>query len=294
METKKVKISIVVLSWNTKKLLRDCLNSLNESLTGNLTVEVIVVDNASNDGSIEMIKKEFPEIRLIMNKENLGYGKGNNVGINAAKGSQVMILNSDTLVKKGTVEKLSNFLDDNKQTAIVGPKLLNIDNTPQANCGRFPGLFISFVMLYCEHLGLGRLVRWSPQKSQPVDWLMGAAFMARNEVFEKVDGFDKNIFMYMEEVEWFYRAKKAGFSAYFLKEAEVIHLGRGSSKSGKTEPILNIYRGIIYFFKKHKSVPEQVILLFLLKLIALLALTLGYIKNDGYLKETYGQAIKIN
>lgn len=294
MEAKKVKISVVVLSWNTKGLLRDCLKSVKQSLVGDFKVEIIVVDNASNDGSVEMVKREFSETRLIINEKNLGYGKGNNVGIKAAKGEYVLVLNSDTIIDKGAIEKLVEFLDKNKGVAIVGPKLLNSDGTPQANCGRFPNLTISFIMLYLEHFGLGRLVRWSPDKSQFVDWLMGAAFIARREVFEKIGGFDEKIFMYMEEIEWFYRARKAGFKAYFLKEAEIVHLGRGSSKSGKTDPILNIYRGIIYFFKKHKSVPEKVILLFLLKLKALLALALGYLKDDDYLKKTYGQAIKIN
>lgn len=285
---------MVVLSWNTKELLRDCLKSLKQYLPEGFGTEIIVVDNASSDGSVEMIRKEFPGTRLIINKENLGYGRGNNVGIKAAKGEYVMILNSDTLINRGAVETLSNYLDENKEIAVVGPKLLNSDGSLQANCGRFPGLFVALVMLFFEHLGQNRLVRWSPEKSQPVDWLMGAAFVARNEVFRKIDCFDEKIFMYMEEVEWFYRARKAGFKAYFLKESEIIHLGRGSSKTGKKDPIINIYRGIIYFYKKHKTIPEQIILLFLLKLKALVALSLGYLKNDRYLKETYGEAIKIN
>jgi len=295
MAKRKVRLSIIVLSWNTKDLLRQCLKSLNSKLkTQNSKIEVIVVDNGSTDDSVSMVKKEFPQVKLIENLRNLGFAKGNNIGIKVAKGEYIMLLNSDTIVKPGALEKLTRFLDKNQEFAIAGPRLLNQDETSQPNCGRFPGLLVSFVMLFKEHLGGSDFVRCSPKESKKVDWLMGSAFVARSEVFEKVGGLDEKLFMYMEEVEWFYRAKKAAFKAYFLKEAEIIHLGRGSSKSGKREPILNIYRGLIYYYRKHKSLPELIILLAMLKLKAAFALIIGWIKNDNYLKETYGQALKIN
>lgn len=303
----KVKLSIIIVNWNTAKLLRQCLDSLKSEMFESHSkiprqmrairnpkseTEIIVVDNGSTDGSAELVQSL--KLKVIRNKENLGFAKANNQGIKEAQGEYIMLLNSDTIVEKGAIERMVDFLDSHNEVDIVGPRLLNTDGTPQANCGRFPNLSVVTVMLFKEHLGGSDYVRRSPKESGFVDWLMGAAFIAKKQVFDKIGGLDEKMFMYMEEVEWFYRAAKAGYRAYFLKEAEIVHLGRGSSKTGKTEPILNIYRGVIYFYTKHKSLPEQFLLRLLLKIKALMALFLGYLKNDNYLKETYGQAVKIN
>ncbi len=294
MAERKIKLSIIILSWNTKELLWQCLTSLRQSLEGKSQNEIIVVDNASTDQSVQMVRQSFPKVKLILNQENLGFAKGNNQGIKVSRGEYIMLLNSDTVVKKGAIEKLVDFLDEHPDIAIVGPKLLNPDRSPQANCGRFPDLPVAVVMLFGEHWGGSDFVRCSPPVSGPVDWLMGAAFMARKEVFKKIGGLDEKLFMYMEEVEWFYRARKAGFQAYFLDQAEIVHLGRGSAKQGKKEPILNIYRGLLHYYKKHKKGGELLALRVMLKLKALLALIIGHLKNDNYLKETYGEAFKIN
>ncbi len=300
------KLSIIIVNWNTAKLLMSCLKSLEFEIQNlKFEAEVIVVDNGSIDDSIKELKNlkldienslkiKNLKLEIIQNDKNLGFAKGNNIGIKQAKGEYIMLLNSDTVVKQGAIERLIDFLDKNPEFSIVGPRLLNQDKTPQANCGWFPDLKVCFLMLFKEHFGGSKAVRFSPDKSQQVDWLMGAAFVARKEVFEKTKGLDENIFMYMEEVEWFYRARKFGYLSWFLKEAEIIHLGRGSSKSGKTEPIVNIYKGVLYFFKKHRSLPEVLILKLMLRAKTIMALTLGFIKNDNYLKETYGQTLKIS
>ena len=312
-----MKLSIIIVNWNNRNLLQKCLESLIDSLSlvagaKKKTVsssfssqpagtEIIVVDNGSTDGSTELVKSsqlkvqsDSLKLKVIENKENLGFSKGNNIGIRKARGEYIMLLNSDTIVKEGAIATLVNYLDLHPEVDIVGPMLLNTDGSPQPNCGRFPTLPVVAMMLFKEHFGGSDYVRQSPEESGFVDWLMGAAFMARKEVFEKIGGLDEKIFMYMEEIEWFYRAAKAGFKAYFLKEAEIVHLGRGSSKSGRSGPILNIYRGIIYFYRKHKSYWELIVLLAMLKLKAIMSLMLGYLKNDDYLKQTYGQALKIN
>jgi len=297
MENKKVKLSIIILSFNTKDLLKQCLDSVVEGCRGIDEYEVIIVDNASVDGSVEEMdkfKSRIKNLKLIKNKENLGYPKANNQGIKEASGDYIMLLNSDTIVKDRAIFEMVQFLDSHREYEVIGPRLLNSDGSLQSNCGRFPKLPVAFVMLFKEHFGGSNFVRWSPGKSQTVDWLMGAAFMARREVFDKVGGLDENIFMYMEEVEWFYRTQKLNFKTYFLKEVEIIHLGMGSSKTGKTDPILNIYRGLLYFYKKHLSLSEVFILKLMLKIKAVFALVLGYIKSDEYLKTTYGQAVKIN
>jgi len=317
MAEKKIKLSIIILSWNTKELLRKCLESLEQESkrAKEQEMEIIVVDNGSTDGSLDILRQfkaqSFDKLRidpeqsrtgqsskfkvdLILNRENLGFARGNNQGIKKAKGEYIMLLNSDTVVKEGAITRLITYLDTHQEIDVVGPKLLNKDGSVQESCGRFPNLTVTAIMLFKEHFGGSRFVRWPPEDSTEVDWLMGAAFLARKEVFQKIGGLDEKLFMYMEEVEWFYRARQAGFKAFFLKEAEIVHLGRGSSVSGKKEPILNIYKGILYFYRKHKSPIELFILRIMLKLKALLALILGWLKNDKYLKETYGQAIKIS
>ena len=299
MEAKKLMLSIVILSWNTEALLKQCLESLEEGCEGIGGCEVVVVDNGSTDGSSEMVRKyqirnTKYKIRLIENQSNLGFAKGNNIGIKQARGEYIMLLNSDTIVQKGSLKKMVDFLDQHGEISVVGPKLLNQDGTPQSSCGQFPNLWVVFIMLFKEHFGGSRTVRYSPAVSGEVDWLMGAAFVAREKVFKKVGFLDERMFMYMEEVEWFYRVRKAGLKAYFLKEAEIVHLGRGSSSSGKKEPILNIYKGLLHFYKVHKSPLELFILRLMLKVKALISLLIGDLKNDNYLKQTYGQAIKIN
>ncbi len=294
MAERQVKLSIIILSWNTKELLKQCLKSLVQSAKFKVQSEIIVVDNGSTDGSPEMVKKEFPQAKLIQNKENLGFAKGNNLGLRQAQGEYIMLLNSDTIIQDKAIDKLVDFLDSHSEIDIVGPQLLNQDGSLQANCGRFPNLGVAAVMLFKEHLGGSDYVRCSPPISRPVDWLMGAAFMARANVFKTVGGLDEKMFMYMEEVEWFFRSRQRGFKAYFLKEAKIIHLGRGSSKSGKREPILNIYGGLLHYYRKHKSPPELFLLEIMLKTKALIALTIGWIRDDSYLKKTYGEAIKIN
>lgn len=288
MAKKKI-VSLIILSWNTKNLTKECLKSI-----GNLkSSEIIVVDNGSNDGSPEMIKKEFPRVILIKNKKNLGFGAANNQGMKKAKGDYFLILNSDTVVKNKAPLKMAQFLERHPQTGAVGCKLLNPDGTDQPSFGPFPNLLVSFVMLFAEHWLGGHLVRRSSHEIEETDWVMGAALMIKKEVFAKAGPMDESIFMYLDEVEWCYRIKKAGFKVMFYPEAKIVHLGRGSSKTGKKDPIINIYRGLRHFYQKHYPDWQFLILRLMLKLKAAGALSLGYLTNKQYLKETYGQAFRI-
>jgi len=287
MGSPKVKVSIIILSWNTKQLLRNCLKSLK-----GMAVEIIVVDNGSTDGSPAMVAKEFPQVKLIRNKKNLGFGAANNQGMKAAEGDYLLLLNSDTVVKDEAPLKMATFLAKHPEAGAVGCRLLNSDGSLQPSAGPFPDLKVSVVMLFLEHW-LKNLTRASFAKTTEVDWVMGAALMVRREVVKKAGWMDEGIFMYMDEVEWCYRIKKAGFKVFFYPEAEIIHLFGASSKSGRKAPILNIYRGLIYFYQKHYSHWQLKILKFMLKLKAREALILGWLTNNRYLKETYAEALKI-
>ena len=286
MEEKEIKISIIIPSWNTKDLLRNCLKSLGSSY------EVIVVDNGSTDGTLGMIEKEFPYALLIKNKKNLGFGAANNQGMKKAKGDYLLLLNSDTIIKDKAPLLMANYLKNHPQVGTVGCRLLNKDGSLQPSAGPFPSLKIAAIMLFFEHW-LGDLVRRSFEKTKEVDWVTGAALMIKGDVLSKAGFMDEGLFMYMDEVEWAYRIKKAGYKVVFYPKAQIIHLGWGSSKSGRREPILNIYRGLIYFYKKHCPHWQLPILKLMLKLKAGGAYLLGLLLNNSYLKETYAQALKI-
>jgi len=283
---KEIKISIIIPSWNTKGLLRNCLKSLGSSY------EIIVVDNGSTDGTLAMIEKEFPYVLLIKNKKNLGFGAANNQGMKKAKGDYLLLLNSDTIVKDKAPLLMAKYLKDHKEVGVVGCQLLNKDGSLQPSAGPFPGLKISLIMLFLEHW-FGDLVRSSFKRTKEVDWVMGAAFMLKREVLKKVGFMDEGLFMYMDEVEYSFRIKKAGYKVVFYPQAQIIHLGAGSSKSGRKDPILNIYRGLIYLYKKHYPQWQLPILRLMLKLKAGLSYFLGLILNNNYLKTTYAQALKI-
>lgn len=293
MAKKKI-ISIIILSWNTKKLLRDCLRSLYVFNPKLYDLEVIVVDNASTDGSPEMVGRGFNKVNLFQNKENIGFARANNQGIKKAKGDYLLLLNSDTIVKNKAPVKMARFLEQHPEAGAVGCKLLNPDGTDQPSFGPFPSLFISAVMLFAEHWLGGHLVRRSSKQVKETDWVMGSALMVRKEVVEKTGMLDEKFFMYLEEVEWCYRIKKAGYKIFFYPGAKIIHIGGASSPTGRKDPILNIYRGLIYFYKKHYPRWQLPVLRLMLKLKAAGTLLVGYLTNSQYLKETYGQAFKIS
>jgi len=284
------KISVIILSWNTKKLLGDCLRSLK-----GLGHEIIVVDNGSTDGSVKMLKKlqsQNPQMKTIFNQKNLGYGAANNQGMRVAKGDYFLLLNSDTVVKNNAPLKMAEFLSKNPQVGVVGCRLLNPDGSLQPSAGPFPHLGVVFIMLFVEHW-LGHLARNSFKQTKEVDWVMGAALMVSGQVFAKVGPMDEGIFMYMDEVEWCYRIKKAGFKVKFYPGAEIIHHFGGSSQTGRREPILNIYRGLLYFYQKHYPRWQWPLLRFMLKLKAVLAWLVGFLTGQDELKKTYAQAFKI-
>ncbi|MEK7167612.1 MAG: glycosyltransferase family 2 protein [Patescibacteria group bacterium] len=219
-----MKLSIIIVSWNVKGLLKKCLESIKEDF------EIIVVDNNSKDGTKEMVEKDFPEAKLIKNKKNLGFAKANNQGIQEAKGDCILFLNPDTEILDGTLEKCLKEMDTG--IGILGCKILNPDLTIQPSVRRFPTflnilLILSKLPKFFHFKSLDHYLAkdFNYDKSQEVDQVMGAFMMVKKEVLDKVGMFDERFFLWFEEVDFCRRAKRNGFKIYYLAEAEIIHYG---------------------------------------------------------------------
>lgn len=287
-----MKLSIIILNYNTKDLTLSCINSLIKKYKREIEkerLEIIIVDNNSTDDSVLAFKKLVPKIKLIESAENLGFSKGCNLGAEAATKEIILFLNSDTEVKDNHLFKMAEFLKGNENIGILGGKLKNIDGSIQPSCGKFYNLFnLALVLLGLERTNF---LRFSPKETRAVDWVSGASLMIKADVFKDIGKFEKEIFMYMEDQELCYRAKLRGFATYFYKDIEIIHKERGSSN--KTFAIVNIFKGIKLFYKKHKPKWQYLVVLFLLKTKAFILVVLGEIVNNKYIKDTYKQALKV-
>jgi len=285
-------LSIIITSYNTKDLLDQCLSSVCRTLKkSELTFEIIVIDNASTDRSQEMVSRKYPKVVCIINKENVGFGKANNLGIHKAKGEYILLLNSDTQVRNGAIEQLFSFCKTHTKS-IVGPKLTNSDGSIQTSCGPFFSLPVVFAVLFLKGDYNG-LTRWSLKKEQIVDWVSGACLCASKSMF--FDGllFDESIFMYMDEIDLLYRAKQKGYTVYFNPNATVMHVGSGSSTNKRKGPILNIYRGFMQFYRKFYPGWRVRVLHSMLQCKAYLGIFFGMLCRKKELEETYEEALRL-
>jgi GT2 family glycosyltransferase len=285
-------LSIIIISRNTKELLSGCLSSVFQSLKNtDFSFEVIVVDNASTDGSCEILQKNFKTAILIKNQSNIGFGKANNQGILKSKGEFILFLNSDTKVLPGSIDKLFTFSRSHKN-CFVGPNLVNPNGTAQTSCGPFFSLPVVFASLFLKGDVLG-ITRWSPDTLKKVDWVSGACLMAPKKVI--MDGllFDEEIFMYMDEIDLLFRAKKRGYTVYFYPEPNVIHVGCGSSTDKRKGPILNIFKGLQFLYRKHHPSWQMPILRGMLTVKAVLGIIIGTVSGNRELKTTYEEALRL-
>jgi len=252
-------LSIIIVNYNVKEFLQNLLTSLSKAVT-NLSFEIIVVDNGSDDGSVELLRDKFPLVTLISNKENLGFSKANNLGLKIAGGKHILLLNPDTIVQEDTFEKLINFFKEHQDAGMLGCKILNPDGTLQLACRRsFPGPWTSF----CKVSGLSALFPNSKifarynltfmdeDQSYEVDAISGSFMMVRREVFEKIGGLDEQFFMYGEDLDWCYRVQKAGWKVYYVHETTIIHYKGESTKRSSLDETKVFYNAMHLFVKKH-------------------------------------------
>lgn len=290
-------LSIIIVSYNTAKITQNCINSILQSRI-KVPYEIIIVDNNSTDNTVSKIRNSQFEIRnvhnklnIIQNTTNVGFARANNQGVNIALGQYILLLNSDTIILDNAIQDLLDYYQSHPNIQFLGPKLLNADNSPQPSCAPFYTLPVIFAALFLRGDYWG-LTRWSPHTSQQVDWLSGACILTKKEYYKSLNGFDEAIFMYMDEVDLLYRGHLLNYYTYCYPKARVVHLGSASS-SGRTEPILQVYKGFLYFYKKHYSRFTLIILKFMLQLKAVISLIIGFITNNSYLKKTYGKAFQM-
>jgi len=258
-----VDLSIIIVNWNTKEYLLACLKSIfgKGEMQG---WEIIVVDNDSVDGSEKEARKSFPFIHLIQNRENLGFAKAVNQGLQEASGSHVLLLNPDTQVKNGAIEQLLSFMEVHSDVGIAGAQLLNSDGSKQNSIANFPSLTTELLNK--------SLLRWLfPKKfpgkerdySEPieVDSVIGACLMVRRDALEQVGLLDERYFLFLEETDWCYRMRRAGWKVYHVPQAEVYHFQGKSAEKEKKGAKVQYYRSRYYFFKKNRGTWRWFILL---------------------------------
>jgi len=253
-----MELSIVIVNFNNKDLLYNCLSSIFKA-TKNLSFEVIVADNNSQDNSPEMVTKEFPQVRLFCNKINLGFSKANNQGIEKARGKNILLLNSDTIVLEDSLNKMVNFLNERRDVAIVGCQMQTKEGRPYRSCFKFPNLAEQLISrnFFKKFFDISRFSLnypdWNSGKIKEVDWLSGAALMIKKEVLEQIGMLDESLFIYFEDVDLCYRAKEAGFKICYLPQAGIIHIGQSTTQLNRERFEIEWHRSRLIYFKKHDS-----------------------------------------
>lgn len=256
------KVSIIIVNWNTKDYLEKCLTSIYET-TKDTIFEIIVVDNASSDGSTEIIRSKFSHVTLIENKENSGFGAANNQGIKISKGKYILILNPDTIILPECLDRLVNFLDQHSDVGAIGPKILNPDGTVQLTCARnFPTPlteFFAYSILFRKFLcnkifGNYLMTYWDHNDEREVSALSGSCMMFGRKALDEVGLFDENFFMYGEDLDLCYRIKKGGWKIWFLPNAQIVHYGGQSSSQVPVQTFFFDRDSMHRFFLKHYGI----------------------------------------
>ncbi len=248
-------LSIVVVNWNTCELLASCLNSI-YATAQHINFDIWVVDNASSDGSVAMLQRDYPTVNLVENSINVGFAKANNQAMALSRGQYILLLNSDAMLTPGSLQSLLRAAERQPNAGILGAQLLNTDGTFQASHTPFPNLWQEFLILS----GSGRKLfgRWYPSHGpeeeigpQQVDYVEGACLLVRRAAFNAVGGLDEDYFMYAEEVDWCYTMRRFGWEVWYEPAAKVIHLGGGSSRQRRTQREADLYKSRVRFFGKH-------------------------------------------
>lgn len=262
MTAPQLDLSVIILSFNTRELTLACVQSV-FAARDDLALEVIVVDNASSDGTVAALQAACPEMCIIANSQNLGFSRGNNMGLRAAQGHYLMLLNSDTIVQPGALRALVNFMDAHPNAGACGPMLLNEDGSLQPSGRPLPSvwrLFVDMTRLY-RLWQRDVFAQHHRDYTQParVGEVSGAALLIRHEAYERVGGFDEKLFAYYEDVDLCKCIADAGYAVYYAPDAKVIHLWKRSSRAAPEQTYRAGQTSARYYFRKHHGPLAQAV-----------------------------------
>lgn len=284
----KKSVSVIIVSWNTKSLLADCIYSL-KKFDEDYIKEIIVVDNNSSDGTIDMLAHTFPDVITIINSNNLGFGHGNNIGMSRATGDFFFLINSDAYIECQVIGVLLNFIDKTPDCGVVAPKVSYPSGELQYTAGSKPSLsrFVASALAkgvspklksFLNSLRVKKMIN-ANKKATCVESISAVCLLMRSKTYRDTKGFDENMFMYVEDVEWSVRVNKAGWKIYYLPSIGIVHLNGGSSSGKYRQQNPLVINSILYYVKKHESVYFYYSLRFILLFIYLFKLLIGYINN---------------
>ena len=260
-----IDVSIVIVTWNVADLLKNCLASIERHGSHGLSLQIIVVDNNSTDGTVELVRRDFGWVTLIANEKNLGFAKANNQAINICTGNFVLLLNPDTEVYEGSIEKMADFLNCHPDYGAVGPKLVSPEHKVWYEGARNLPRLVDVVgeafmvrRLFPRSKVFGGLLLsyWDHESDRDVDCLQGACILVRKTVIEKIGVLDETLFMYFEDVDYCARIRQAGLKIKYLAGAVVLHVWQGSTNRSldKQNRVIKLtYQAYHFFLKKHKS-----------------------------------------
>ncbi len=291
MNSSAIDLSIIIINWNTKELLLETIASVYANLPQPYSVEIIVVDNASSDGSALALVEAYPTIHLIANQENRGFGPANNQALKIAQGRYSLLLNSDVIVQPGSLVQIIEFMNAHPKVGLCGIQILNVD-------GSFQGSFANYLNLGSEFLiltGLGRRLlnphypsynQAQSQKSKIVQTIQGAFMFSRSSALREIGGLDERFFMYGEENDLSLRLYQAGWLVYYLAEVNIIHLGGQSSQKNWSKMAWQLQQSKVLLFRKHYG---PVLALLLKLMVSLAVLTKLFIFQIRRIFQFYSQ-----
>jgi GT2 family glycosyltransferase len=266
------KLSVIIVTFNSEKFLKDCLESVYSQQT-DFPFQVIIVDNSSYDNSVSFITENFPKVEIIKNSNNVGFALANNEGVRHSEAEFIMFLNPDTILKNNALQTLVDFMILHPQAGIVGPKIFNVDDSLQRTGVSFPSawnllteiLFLDKIFPYSKVFGGHRKLYLNPGQIHEVDYLQGSCLLATRPVLDEVGLFDDTFFMYFEETDLCYRVKKKDYKIIYVPDSAIVHIGGSGMSYYDKKRLILYHQSYVQFLKKHYSQNQQsIIILFLL------------------------------
>lgn len=302
----KHKLSILIVSYNVRALLQNCIQSIQKNEKGT-DLEILVFENNSSDGSLGMLEELsliYPNLQIIRSDENIGFARGNNELIKRTTSDYVLLLNPDTeIIKENTIGLLLEFLEKNPKVGIVGPKITYGDGKLQYSCGKMPSLFntiagvLSLPNLFPALFGRYRYGNWDHSELREVAWVSGACLLISGKQLHAIDGFDPELIMYAEDVDLCLRIRAMGLQVMYYPDIVIVHYEGQSSKKSRNLSLLSGFKSYLHFYKKYKGYRQAVFLKYaliaacLIKIMVLALLNILYKKQYQSIQESYCNAV---